>query len=46
LDKYEIRLVIIETNSVLAKFLRIDSKWQEAYHDQTASVFIHNITTP
>jgi hypothetical protein len=39
LDKYEIRLVIIETNSVLAKFLRIDSKWQEAYQDQLAAVF-------
>ncbi len=46
LDKYGIRLIIVETNSVLAKFLRINPAWQEAYRDQMASVFIHNTTMP
>jgi len=39
LDEYGIRLVIVETNSMLAKFLRIDSAWQEAYRDEMAAIF-------
>jgi hypothetical protein len=39
LDEYGIQLVIVEANSVLAKFLRIDLQWQEAYRDQMAVVF-------
>jgi hypothetical protein len=39
LDKYEIQLVIVETNSVLAKFLRVDSAWEEAYRDEMAAIF-------
>jgi hypothetical protein len=39
LDQYEIRLVIVETNSVLAKFLRTDPAWREAYRDEMAAVF-------
>jgi hypothetical protein len=46
LDKYGIRLIIVETNSVLAKFLRINPAWQEAYHDQMAAVFIRKTTLP
>lgn len=39
LDEYGIRLVIVETNSILAKFLRLDPGWQEAYRDEMAVVF-------
>jgi hypothetical protein len=39
LDEYRIQLVFVETNSVLAKFLRTDPAWQEAYRDETAVVF-------
>ena len=39
LDQYGIRLVFVEANSVLAKFLRVDTTWQEAYRDDMASVF-------
>ncbi|GAB4536842.1 MAG: hypothetical protein Kow0063_22800 [Anaerolineae bacterium] len=39
LDEYGIRLVIVETNSVLARFLRLDPAWREAYHDEMAAVF-------
>ncbi len=39
LDEYGIQLVIVETNSILAKFLRIDPAWREAYRDETAAVF-------
>ena len=39
LDEYEVGLVIVETNSVLAKFLRVDPAWQEAYRDEMAAVF-------
>jgi hypothetical protein len=45
LDEYGIRLVIVETNSVLAKFLRIEPGWQEAYRDEMAAVFTRE-TTP
>jgi hypothetical protein len=39
LDEYQIQLVIVETNSVLAKFLRTDVTWQEAYRDEMGAVF-------
>lgn len=32
-------LVFIETNSTLAKFLRLDPAWQELYHDDLAAIF-------
>jgi hypothetical protein len=41
LDEYGIRLVVIETNSVLAKFLRLTPPWQEIYQDEMAAVFSH-----
>jgi signal transduction histidine kinase len=40
LDEYGIQLVIVETNSMLAKFLRLEPSWQEAYRDETAAVFV------
>jgi len=43
LDEYGIQLVIVEANSVLAKFLRIDPAWQEAHRDETAAVFTREI---
>jgi hypothetical protein len=39
LDEYGIHLVIVETNSLLAKFLRLEPTWQEAYRDEMAAVF-------
>lgn len=39
LDRYGIRMVFVETNSVLAKFLRMEPMWQEAYRDNMAAVF-------
>jgi hypothetical protein len=39
LDERGIQLVVIETDSVLAKFLRLEPDWQEVYHDQMAAVF-------
>jgi len=39
LDEYGIQLVIVEVNSMLAKFMRIDPVWQETYRDDTAAVF-------
>lgn len=43
LDEREIQLVVIEANSVLAKFLRLEPGWQEVYHDQMAAVFTRNV---
>jgi hypothetical protein len=40
LDEYGIRLVLIAPNSALATELRQLPSWQEAFHDQTASVFV------
>jgi hypothetical protein len=39
LDQYQIQLVVVETNSVLAKFLRTDPSWHEAYRDDMAVIF-------
>jgi hypothetical protein len=44
LDKYEIQLVIIETDSILAKFLHIDPLWREAYRDEMAVVYTRKAT--
>jgi hypothetical protein len=44
LDQYKIRLVVVETNSVLAKFLRLDPAWHEAYDDEMAVVFTRGVT--
>jgi hypothetical protein len=30
---------MVETNSILAKFLRVDPVWQEAFRDEMAVVF-------
>jgi hypothetical protein len=43
LASYGIRLVIVETDSVLAKFLRVDPAWQEAHRDAVAAVFTRNV---
>jgi len=40
LDQHGIQLVLLETNSVVAKFLRMEPIWQEAYRDDMATVFI------
>ena len=45
LDDDGINLVLIESNSTLDKFLRIDPKWQEVYRDQMAVIFTHAIST-
>lgn len=39
LDEDGINLVLIESNSSLARLLRHDSAWTELYHDDMASVF-------
>jgi hypothetical protein len=39
LDTYGIRLVIVERNSVLARFLRVDPAWKEIFQDEVAAVF-------
>ena len=39
LDRYGIRLVIVEADSVLAKFMRSSAGWQEIYRDHMAVVF-------
>jgi hypothetical protein len=39
LDEHGVQLIFVETNSVLAKFLRIDPTWQENYRDDMAVVF-------
>jgi hypothetical protein len=39
LDEYQIQLVVVETNSILAKLLRADPDWQEAYRDEMGAVF-------
>jgi hypothetical protein len=39
LDQYKVRLVMIEPNSVLAKFLRLNPAWHEIYRDEMAVVF-------
>jgi hypothetical protein len=46
LDQYRIRLVIVETGSTLAKFLRIDPMWREAYRDQMAVIFVRDHISP
>jgi hypothetical protein len=46
LDEFGIRLVIIETNGVLSKFLRTDPTWREIYHDEMAALFIRDATSP
>jgi len=40
LDRYNIRLVIIEADSVLARFLRLESGWKEMFRDDMAAVFV------
>ena len=39
LDEYQIQLVVVETNSILAKLLRTDPAWHEAYRDDMAVIF-------
>jgi hypothetical protein len=43
LDEYQIQLVVVETNSVLAKLLRLEPDWQEVYSDQMAVIFTRGI---
>ena len=40
LDEDEINTILIETNSTLAKFLRLESSgWEEVYQDDMATIF-------
>jgi hypothetical protein len=39
LTGYGVRLVLVEADSVLARFLRLDPAWDEAFRDELASVF-------
>ncbi|GIK38620.1 MAG: hypothetical protein BroJett011_24530 [Chloroflexota bacterium] len=45
LDEDGINLVLIESGSTLAKFLKSDPVWQELYHDEMASIFARSPTT-
>ncbi|MCB0162666.1 MAG: hypothetical protein KDI79_00480, partial [Anaerolineae bacterium] len=41
LDDDEINTILIETNSTLAKFLRLESSgWETVYQDDMAAVFV------
>ncbi len=46
LDDDGINLVLIENNSVLDKFLRISSAWQEVYRDKMAVIFARRAAAP
>jgi len=46
LDGDGINLVLIENNSVLDKFLRISSTWQEVYRDTVAAVYSRKTALP
>jgi hypothetical protein len=39
LERYGVRLVIVETNSVLADSLNRDPEWRGTYHDSVAAVY-------
>jgi len=39
LDQYDVKLVVIETNSLLTDRLRSDPKWHSIYMDELATVF-------
>jgi len=39
LARYGVRLILIEQDSVLARFLAADDGWQSLYHDELAAVF-------
>jgi len=41
-----INLVLIEHNSILAKFLQRDPAWQEVYRDDMAVIFARQTTSP
>jgi hypothetical protein len=45
LDEDGINLVLIESDSTLARFLKQDPAWQELYHDEMASVFARSPAT-
>ncbi len=40
LARYGIRVVLVETDSVLARFLRLDPSWREVFRDQVATLLI------
>jgi hypothetical protein len=46
LDNDGINLVVIETDSTLAKFLRQNPAWTELYRDKMAVIFARKITIP
>jgi len=46
LDEDGINLVLIESDSALAKFLRCDLTWAEAYRDEMATVFTRKTAVP
>ncbi len=39
LAHYDVRLVVVEANSVLARFLRLEPGWEEIFRDGMAAVF-------
>jgi hypothetical protein len=43
LDRYNVRFVLIETDSILARFLKTQESWKLLYEDEVASIFaIHS----
>lgn len=40
LDKYDIKLVLIETAAPLARDLRLEPGWEQVYRDDMASIFV------
>jgi len=41
-----INLVVVEQNSTLAKFLRLDSEWAESYRDEMTAIFVRISSLP
>jgi len=47
LDDDGINLILIESDSILAKFLRLkNDDWHELYHDEMATIFSRKISLP
>jgi hypothetical protein len=41
LARYDVRVVLVEADSVLARFLRREPGWREVFRDQVAALLIH-----
>lgn len=42
IDKYQIKIVLIEKNSMLSRYLSIDPKWKKIYSDDLAVIYESN----